>query len=480
MKRRDVLKSAAVVGAPAVLSQGRKRNLVFILCDDHRFDMMGFRGHPWLNTPGLDRLAQGGVVLENAFCTTALCSPSRASILTGQYAHTHGVIDNPYRLDPGALTFPRVLQGHGYRTAFIGKWHMGGGSDEPQPGFSHWVSFRGQGTYLDPEMNFNGQRRKVKGYMTDILTEEAARFVRNTTTEPFCLYLSHKGVHSEFIPADRYKHRYSDAPIPRPKSMANTEENYHGKPDWLRRARSSCLGVDGMYDRRVSFDNAYRGYCRTLMAVDESVGRMMDELESRSLLEDTLIVYMGDNGFLWGEHGLIDKRCMYEPSIRVPMIAHCPGLLGRGRRASGMALNIDICPTMLHAAGVPVPSTVHGRSLFDLLGGVGGWRKEFLYEYFWARNFPQIPAVTGLRTEQHSYMQYQGVWDVDELYDVGKDPDQQNNLLGGVRITTECTAKFNLIRDPELKVMVTDFNNRIRRIQEQTPSRGMWGLGERL
>lgn len=235
-----------------------------------------------------------------------------------------------------------------------------------------------------------------------------------------------------------------------------------------------------MYDRRVSFDNAYRGYCRTLMAVDESVGRMMDELESRSLLEDTLIVYMGDNGFLWGEHGLIDKRCMYEPSIRVPMIAHCPGLLGRGRRASGMALNIDICPTMLHAAGVPVPSTVHGRSLFDLLGGVGGWRKEFLYEYFWARNFPQIPAVTGLRTEQHSYMQYQGVWDVDELYDVGKDPDQQNNLLGGVRITTECTAKFNLIRDPELKVMVTDFNNRIRRIQEQTPSRGMWGLGERL
>jgi N-acetylglucosamine-6-sulfatase len=186
MTRRSFLASAS---APLLAQGAKKRNLVFILCDDHRFDMLGVKGHPWLKTPNLDRLAKGGALIENAFVTTALCSPSRASILTGQYVHAHGVTDNVSPLPSNLTTFPQVLQKHGYRTALIGKWHMGGDSDMPRPGFDRWVSFRGQGKYVDPDINFDGQRRTVKGYVTDILTEEAKRFITQNASRPCLLYL---------------------------------------------------------------------------------------------------------------------------------------------------------------------------------------------------------------------------------------------------------------------------------------------------
>ena len=270
MTRRQWLAGAA---APAFLQgQGRKRNLVFILSDDHRFDAMGFTGHPWVKTPNLDRLASGGLHFRNAFVTTALCSPSRASVLTGQYGHAHGVLDNITALPKTLPTFPQVLQQHGYRTALMGKWHMGGDTDEKQPGFDNWISFRGQGRYNDAVLNFNGQRREMKGYVTDILTEEAVKFIRGNRSRPFMLYLGHKAVHSEFFPAERHKNLYSSDPIPYPATMANTEETYRGKPDWVRRQRNSWHGVDGMYDKKVNFDQFYRDYMRCVTSLDESVG----------------------------------------------------------------------------------------------------------------------------------------------------------------------------------------------------------------
>jgi N-acetylglucosamine-6-sulfatase len=470
MTRKEFLRTA--VAAPAVLTQaGKRRNLVFILSDDHRYDFMSCAGHPFLKTPNLDRLAKGGVWFRNAFVTTSLCSPSRASILTGLYVHAHGVTDNVTPLPPGLVTFPQLLQKHGYRTGYIGKWHMGGESDAPRPGFDRWISFRGQGVYWNPVLNFDGQRRQVEGYVTDILTEEAIKFIEENKSRPFLLYLGHKAVHHEFFPAERHKNLYSDVPLPYPKSMANTEENYRGKPDWVRRQRNSWHGVDGMYDHKIPFDQFYRDYCRTLMALDESVGRIVNTLEEKGLLNDTLVIYMGDNGFMFGEHGLIDKRAMYEPSIRVPMIAHCPDLFEGGRQVQGMALNLDICPTMLEAAGVPVPPGLHGRSLLPLIRGTGEWRSEFLYEYFWERDFPQTPTVLGLRTDQYSYMQYHGIWDLDELYDIQKDPDQMNNLLGDVRITTQAGRLFNRIKDPELKKLVADLQGRMRKILAATGGR---------
>jgi len=297
------------------------------------------------------------------------------------------------------------------------------------------------------------------------------KFINENASRPFLLYLSHKAVHGDFFPAERHKQMYSDVTIPHPKSMANTEENYRGKPDWVRRQRSSWHGVDGMYNYRIGFDDFYRDYCRTLMALDESVGRVYSELVEKNLLNDTLIIYMGDNGFLCGEHGLIDKRTMYEPSIRVPMIAHCPDLFEGNRRVPGMALNIDIGPTFLDAAGAPVPSTVHGRSLLPLIQGTSEWRKEFVYEYFWERSFPQTPTVIGLRTDRYSFMRYHGMWDLYELYDIQKDPDQMNNLLAHVRTTTEAGRLFNRIEDPELKKLIADFESRIEKTLEVTGGR---------
>ena len=472
MTRSAFLKSAAASAAAPLLAASKRRNLVFILIDDHRFDMLGCLGHPWLKTPNLDRMAAGGVLFRNAFVTTSLCSPSRASILTGLYMHRHGVTDNVSAFPKDLVTFPEILQKNGYRTGLIGKWHMGGESDAPRPGFDRWISFRGQGEYNNPTLNIDGNRKKVNGYVTDIITEEAIRFVRENASRPFMLYMAHKGVHADFFPAERHKNMYSDVAIPHPKSMADTEENYRGKPDWVRKQRNSWHGVDGMYDKRVNFDRFYRDYARTLMAVDDSVGALMNELEQKKLLNDTLVVFMGDNGFQFGEHGLIDKRTMYEASIRVPMMAHCPDLFAGGGRPEGMALNIDIAPTMLDAAGVAVPAHMHGRSMLPLMRGkADDWRTEFLYEYYWERDFPQTPTVIGVRTDQYSYMQYHGVWDLDELYDIKKDPDQMNNLMANVRTTTEAGRLFQRIKDPELKKLVADLQDRAWKIEAETGGR---------
>jgi len=474
MTRKDFLRTAAGAAAAPLFAQSGKprRNIVFILSDDHRFDMLSAMGHPWLETPHMDKLLKSGVHVKNAFVTTSLCSPSRASILSGQYMHAHNVNDNSTPLPRGLTTFPEVLQEQGYRTGFVGKWHMGGESDAPRPGFDHWISFRGQGTYFDPMLNFNGDRRRVEGYTADILTEEGKKFIQQNKDRPFLLYLSHKSVHADFSPAPRHKGSYAGKEIPYPKSMANTWENYDGKPEWVRRQRNSWHGVDGLYNHRTDFDTFYRDYCECVRGLDDSIGEIYNELEEQGLLNDTLLIYMGDNGFQHGEHGLIDKRTMYEPSIRVPMLAHGPDFFDGGRAVDGMALNIDIAPTLLDAAGAKIPETVQGRSLLPLLRGeTANWRTGILYEYLWERAFPQTPTVLGLRTDRYSYMHYHGIWDIEELYDIQKDPHQMNNLLADYRVRTEAGRLFHRITDPELKELVGGFQGRIARIMRETGGR---------
>src|SRR5262245_50081935 len=205
-------------------SPAQPRNIIFILSDDHRHDFLGFLGRPkFLQTPNLDRLAQQGAHLQNAFVTTSLCSPSRASMLTGKYPFAHGVVDNDSPLPPGNVFFPTYLQGAGYKTAFIGKWHMGNHTDEPQPGFNRWVSFPGQGVYYDPEFNIDGIRKKHTGYITDLLTDYAAEWVAAQRDSRFFLYLSHKAVHAMFEPAQRHLGRYEKVALEYPATMANTE-----------------------------------------------------------------------------------------------------------------------------------------------------------------------------------------------------------------------------------------------------------------
>jgi N-acetylglucosamine-6-sulfatase len=452
------------------------RNIVFILIDDLRFDALGCMGHPFLKTPHIDQLAAEGVMFDRAYVTTALCSPSRASILSSQYAHQHGVLDNNTRLDDALPTFPKLLQGAGYETAFIGKWHMGGDTAEPRPGFDEWISFRGQGVYRDPVLNINGEESKHEGYATDLLTDHAEKFLAKPRSKPFLLYLSHKAVHAEFLPAERHAGSYKDERYPHPASMADTDENYAGKPGWVRAQRKSWHGVDGMYNEKVNFDQFALDYAETMRAVDDSVGRVMAALRERGMAENTLVVFTSDNGFLFGEHGLIDKRCMYEPSIRVPLIAWCAGIAEAGARRKALVTNLDLAPTFLDAAGVAAPPAFEGRSFWSALRAEPAEARDaFLYEYFWERNFPQTPTVLGVHTGRYKLMQYHGVWDRYEMYDLETDPQEQHNLLAGFQVTTESGTLDNLIRaqrnDNEHARRFVELSDHLRRLLKETDCR---------
>ena len=449
----------------------RRRNIVFILTDDQRFDALGLL-NDYFRTPNLDRLAEAGVLFENAFVTTSLCSPSRASILSGQYAHAHQVLDNSTRMPQDIPTFPQGLQAAGYETAFVGKWHMGGASDDPRPGFDHWVSFRGQGPYTNPTLNINGTRSETPGYTTDLLTDHAVEFIRRDHDRPFLLYLSHKAVHAPFTPAERHAGAYVDTRYPRPASMADTGANYAGKPAWVPAQRDSWHGVDGMYDGRTDFNRFVREYAEALMAVDDSVGRVVGALRDEGLLESTLLVFTSDNGFQFGEHGLIDKRTMYEASIRVPLIVHCPELFDGGVRRPEMILNIDFAPTFLEAARAPIPAAMHGRSFHGLLDGTSDdWRDAFLYEYFWERAFPQTPTVLGVRGDRYKLIRFHGVWEPYELYDLEADPHEMRNLLGGVRVETQAGTVDRQISQraaPEVAEVFAGLMERLTAILRET------------
>jgi arylsulfatase A-like enzyme len=353
--------------------------------------------------------------------------------LTGQFAHTHGVIDNNHPVPREAVFFPELLQKSGYETAFIGKWHMGGESDDPQRGFDRWVSFRGQGSYLPARagLNVDGRRVPQNGYITDELTDYALDWLAGRGRErPFFLYLSHKAVHALFVPAERHAGRYMDARFNPPATMAPAPPDSEGIPRWVRDQRNSYHGVGFTYHGTLDVEDYYRRYCETLLAVDESVGRIFAHLERSGQLDSTLILFMGDNGFLFGEHGLIDKRCAYEPSMRIPMLAHCPDLFPGGGVVERLVANIDVAPTLLEAAGLAAPSSMQGKSFLPLVRSEQvPWREALLYEYFWERNFPHTPTIFALRTEKHKFIRPHGIWDIDELYDLEADPGETRNLF---------------------------------------------------
>lgn len=424
----------AQVGAMRRSRRGKKpRNVIFILSDDHRYDFMSFLKKPkFLSTPNMDRMARKGAYLKYATVSTALCSPSRASVLTGQYAHRHGVVDNNTRVPEGTEFFPQDLQKAGWQTAFMGKWHMGRASDDPRPGFDKWISFKGQGVYFDPHFNIDGKRVKREGHVSDLLTDYALEWLEGAgkKDKPFFLYLSHKAVHAMFEPAKRHHDKYKDVELEYPESMAYTKENYEGKPDWVKEQRNSWHGVDYMYHGQMDFDTFYRRYCETLLSVDESIGRVIKYLEDNGLAEDTLVMYMGDNGFVFGEHGLIDKRHMYEESMRVPFLAWCPGTIKGGSVIEELVQNIDVGPTIMDLAGLEVPERMDGQSFLPLLQGKKtAWRDAAFYEYYWERNFPHTPTTHGVRTDRYKYIHYHGIWDTDELYDLREDPTEMHNLI---------------------------------------------------
>ena len=475
---KQLLIISLVLLSRLMISAQERPNIIFFLIDDQRYDHLSMLDHPFIETPNIDQLAKAGVYFDEAFVTTSLCSPSRASIVTGQYAHKHDVIDNDSDLDPNTATYPKELQKAGYNTGFVGKWHMGEASDVRRPGFDYWVSFEGQGRYIDPKLNVDGDRKLMKGHMTDVLTDLAVDYIeaQSNSEEPYFLCLSHKAIHENWTPTDRHHQKYIHEEIVFPASYDDSEENYRGKPDWLRKQRKSWHGAERDYVNidRVEGDNLERLmqiYAECMLGVDESVGKVVTTLKELGQFESTVIIYMSDNGYVLGEHGLIDKRVMYEESIRVPAFLHWGEKINQGSTNSEFVLNIDIAPTILDIAGIEIPESMHGQSFLPLvLGEDVAWRQDFLYEYFVDHMAVQTPTIYGLRTKNYSYMTYHGVWDIYELYDMRRDPTQMNNLLGEV---VYGQGYGNFVRHainqlPELAPTIRKLEGRLNEILEKT------------
>jgi N-acetylglucosamine-6-sulfatase len=418
-------------------------NIVFILVDDLRWDELGIAGHPFIKTPNIDRIGREGAMFRNAFMTTPLCSPSRASFLTGQYAHTHGIIDNVDRSAASyqLVTFPLLLHQAGYENAFIGKWHMGN-DEKPRPGFDRWVSFKGQGTYIDPPINEDGRQVKRTGYTTDILNGYAVEFIKRRHDKPFLVYLAHKAIHPEvtqnddgsvdltaaerFIPARRHETAYAGKRIPHRPNYGRAPV---GKPALQRQiANLPPLGA-----ATVTPDQAILERQRTLLAIEDGVGEILKALKETGQLDNTVIVFTSDNGYFYGEHGLsVERRLAYEESIRLPLLMRYPKVIKARTVRDEFALNIDLAPTLLSLAGVGVPDKVQGRSLLPLLKGErSAWRDSFLIELYSDNVFPRISQMgyKAVRNERWKYIHYLELNGMDELYDLKSDPYEMKNVI---------------------------------------------------
>lgn len=422
-------------------------NVLFILTDDQRWDALGLAGNRHLKTPNMDRLGREGVYFRNAFCTTSLCSPSRASILSGLYAHRHGVVDNFTEYPAGLKSFPRVLQGEGYETAYIGKWHMGEDNDMPRPGFDWFVTHKGQGKYFDTEFCFNGERREVvKGYYTTVVTDMAEAWLKRPRGgKPWCLMIGHKAPHSFYLPEEKYAKAFDAVRTPYPETAFMLDD----KPAWIKDRLYTWHGIYGpLFDWRKrfpddspeavkDFEAMNRAYWATLLSVDDSVGRLYRLLEARGELDNTVIVFMSDNGILSGEHGMVDKRTAHESSIRVVQLVRYPGLTppAAPRVVEQQVLTVDVAPSLLELCGAPALPETHGRSWVRLVReGDPAWRTSWFYYYNYERQFPYTPNVRSLRTDSWKYIRYpHGDRTPDrhmaELYNIEFDPGERHNLI---------------------------------------------------
>jgi arylsulfatase A-like enzyme len=432
---------------------GKRPNFLFVLTDDQRWDAMavvqqeqGAKARfPWLETPNLDRLAREGVRFRNAFVVNSLCAPSRAAFLTGRYNHANGIVNNHTPFPENSITFASLLRQAGYRTGYVGKWHMDGQRGK-RPGFDYSASFIGQGRYMDCPFEINGQETETSGWVDDVSTDFAIQFLESNQDGPFALVVGFKSVHGPRQPPERLKAKYAGKEA-KPAPNADHVPPYLASDDFttqrLQNARKKKV-------RPAAKDPAFEAllnYFRLVAAADENLGRLLDALDRLKLAESTVVVFASDNGYYLGEHGLGDKRTAYDESLRIPLLVRCPqlGETARGQTNDAMVLNIDLAPTLLDLAGVAVPSEMQGRSWRPLLAGLEpAWRTSFFYEYFYERNF-RAPHVLAVRTEDAKLIQYPGHDDWTELFNLRTDPYETRNLISDAQsadLLKEMQRKF--------------------------------------
>lgn len=456
---------AAGLSLPGVLAQAREDakkpaakatrdppNIIFIMTDDQAQGALGIYGNKILKTPNMDRIGNEGIRFRDAFVTTSVCAPSRASFLTGLYAHTHGVTSNGE--EPGwyeqmglrqdQITYPMLLQKAGYHTAVVGKWHI----KSMPTGFDHWAILRGQGSYFDPEFIVNDAPVRFRGHTDDVIGDQAMAYLQQRPKDqPFCLCFQFKAPHGPWEPDPRFYDAYKDAEIPLPPgfgqpqpegapvAFSKTTQEIANMGDFFHKAERRPQQVDknlpGDERLRAVLQAYVRNYYRVLLGVDENVGRVLDFLDKNDLAENTIVVYTSDNGEFLGEHGFYDKRQMLEPSIRIPMLLRWPKRIRAGQVDDDhMVLNIDVAPTLLELAGVTAPDWMQGRSWKPLLDGKQtAWREDFLYEWF---EYPAVHCARkhrGVRTARWKLMHFWEQPDEWAFYDLKEDPDEMVNLI---------------------------------------------------
>lgn len=477
-----------------------KPNIIFILSDDHTAQAISSYGSQLINTPNIDRLSKEGAQMKNAFVTNSVCSPSRAVILTGKYSHMNGMKDNGTYFNGAQLTLPKIFKQHGYNTAIVGKWHL---FSEPT-GFDYWNILPDQGHYYSPHFFRMGKDTMYKGYVTDIITDMAVDWISEHRNAPFFLMLHHKAPHRNAMPPIKYLNRFDDTKIPLPPTF---NDDYNGRPALQRQSVTMRHDLDIRYDSKVACDTCaitkinnwapgeyekelagltpderktwdetyakeYRvfktlktkdqvaefqfrrfmeDYLRCVQSLDDNIGRLLDYLDQAGLAKNTIVVYMSDQGFYLGEHGLYDKRFMYEESLRTPMYIRFPGVVKAQIKPAEYVLNLDVAPTLLDLAEIKVPDDMQGRSMKPILKQeeVRNWRKELYYHYY-EKSF-NLTAHYGIRTTQYKLMHFYDPVDAWELYDLKKDPKEMHNVY----------------KDPKYKSIVESLMQRMKKLQEQ-------------
>ena len=458
----------------------KKPNFLVILIDDLRYDEFGAGGHPYMKTPHIDRLAHEGALFERAFHTTSICSPNRASIMTGQYASRHGIIDNVAR---GAMShrlpnYHLALQKLGYETAHIGKWHMGN-DGMPRPGYDYWVSYDGHGRIVNPRLCHDGKYVEHTGYITDIMNTLAVEFLEKEHKKPWSLFFAHKAVHPDaeqaadgtvvfgkmggYIAAERHKDLYKNAIFPNKPNMLSYDEVVKQKPVWketfvMRAQPESRQLLDSIH---AGMQEEIRLRARMMASVDEGVGMILEALQKKGELDNTCIVFLGDNGYFFGEHGLgPERRFAYEEGIRSPFLVRFPSLIKANTRKQELIICQDIAPTLIELAGGKPGAQIQGRSLSSLFSKSsrkpGKWRKSILAEYWAEQAYPWLIGMTykAIRTERYKLIHWVNrgkAGELDELYDLDRDPYELKNLIAS---RTHAPIREQLHR--ELKILVAE------------------------
>jgi arylsulfatase A-like enzyme len=476
----------------------KRPNIIFILSDDHSTNAISAYSNRFKKiapTPNIDKIANEGAILINAFSTNAICGPSRASIITGKYSHINKYNKNfkGGNFDGSQWTYPKELQNAGYQTALVGKWHL---ASEPQ-GFDYYkyhIDHGEQGVYWDPTYNENGENVKEKGYATNITTDFALNWLQNREDEkPFCLLLQYKAPHREWSPDKKYKAIYEEQTIPLPDSFYDayagrekTAGDTHMTMDFFNRRDMKLTSPDSLSQKELNkwfdfgndpgeivspndslkgnalkewkFQRYMKDYLATIKSVDDNIGRVLDYLKENNLDENTIIVYASDQGFFLGEHGWFDKRFMYEESMRMPFVIRYPKMIQPKTIVKDVVSNIDLAPTILELANVKIPKEVQGKSFVQQLKGEKdkNWRQSMYYHYYEYPFWHHVQPHYGIRTERYKLIHFYYDVDVWELYDLKKDPSELNNLINSKKY-----LKLIVKLKKELETLKNNYGNNL-------------------